>query len=228
MRHFHLNQKLCTLALLMLLHGCATNVSMTESERNALKGASGPIQTLLYTSLGSNGLMITTYGTAMAGPGAGFVAIKNGKEWVEEGNIPHPMIAVRDRLIGKLKSDMGLYSFKHIETSVDIGEESPEKLKARLGSGLVMDFTGTYQVIYYLSSMSSFHMYFNGRARLVRVDDGKIMWVGNCRTDVEDPDNKPGIDDLRANQAARLKQWLGRGAAECGRQLTDQFFGRST
>ena len=228
MQYFHIQQRLLVFTLLALVYGCASNVSMTESERNALKGASGPIQTLLYTSLGSNGLMITTSATAMAGPGAGFVAIKNGKEWTQESNIPHPMIAVRDRLIAKLKSDMGLYSFKHSEASVDIGEESPEKLKARFGSGLVMDFTGTYQVIYYLSSMSSFHMYFNGRARLVRVDDGKILWVGNCRTDVEDPDNKPSIDDLRANQAARLKQWLDRGAAECSKQLTDQFFGRSS
>jgi hypothetical protein len=130
-------------------------------------------------------------------------------------------------LIGKLKSDLSVYSFKHLDTTLDIGEEPPEKLKARLGSGLVMDFTGTYQVIYYLSASSKYHMYFNGRARLVRLDDGKIMWVGNCRTDIEDPDNKPSIDDLRANQAARLKQWLGRGAAECGKQLTDQFFGRS-
>lgn len=228
MKHVRIHYRLFTVGLLLLLHGCATNVSMTESERNALKGASGPIQTLLYTSLGSNGLMITTYSTAMAGPGAGFAAIKNGKEWTQENNIPHPMISVRDRLVSKLKSDMGLYSFKHVETGVDIGEESPEKLKARFGSGLVLDFTGTYQVIYYLSSMSSYHMYFNGRARLVRVDDGKIMWVGNCRTDVEDPDNKPSIDELRANQAARLKQWLDRGATECTRQLTDQFFGRST
>lgn len=228
MKHVHIKQKLFAFILLALLHGCATNVSMTESERNALKGASGPIQTLLYTSLGSNGLAVTTYSTAMAGPGSVYVALKNGKEWTQENNISHPMAAVRDRLTGKLKSEMGLYSFKHLETTVDIGEDSVDKLKARFGSGLIMDFSGGYQVIYYLTSPSSYHMYFNGRARLVRLEDGKIMWAGNCRTDVEDPDNKPTIDDLRANQAARLKQWLDRGAAECSKQLTDQFFGRST
>lgn len=228
MKHFHIYRRLFTISLLAFLHGCATNVSMTESERNALKGASGPIQTLLFTSLGSNGLAVTTYSTAMAGPGSVYVAIKNGKEWTQENNIPHPMAAVRDRLIGKLKSDMGLYSFKHLDTTVDIGEDSVDKLKARFGNGLMMDFNGSYQVIYYLGAASKYHMYFNGRARLLRLDDGKIMWVGNCRTDIEDPDNKPTIDDLRANQAARLKQWLDRGAAECSKQLTDQFFGRST
>jgi len=220
--------KLSGLFALALLHGCATNVSMTDAERTSLKSTSGPIQTLLYTSLGSNGLMVTTYSTAMSGPGAGFVAIKNGKEWTQEHAISHPMVAVRDRLIGKLKSDMGVYSFKHLDTTLDIGEESPEKLKARLGNGMVMDFTGTYQVIYYLAAASRYHMYFNGRARLVRLDDGKIMWAGNCRTDVEDPDNKPTIDDLGANKAALLKQWLGRGAAECSKQLSDQLLGRST
>jgi uncharacterized protein YceK len=219
--------KLLCLAALGLMSGCATTVSLNESDRASLKSNAAPIQTLLYTSLGSNGLAITTYSTAMAGPGSVYVAVKNGKEWTQENNIPHPMVAVRDQLIGKLKSDLSVYSFKHLDTTLDIGEEPPEKLKARLGSGLVMDFTGAYQVIYYLSAASKYHMYFNGRARLVRLDDGKIMWVGNCRTDIEDPDNKPSIDDLRANQAARLKQWLGRGAAECGKQLTDQFFGRS-
>jgi uncharacterized protein YceK len=220
--------KLLCLAALGLMSGCATTVSLNESERAGLKNNAAPIQTLLYTSLGSNGLAITTYSTAMSGPGAGFVAIKNGKEWTQENNIPHPMASVRDQLTGKLKSDLGVYNFKHLDATLDIGEEPPEKLKARLGSGLVMDFTGSYQVIYYLSAASKYHMYFNGRARLVRLDDGKIMWVGNCRMDIEDPDNKPSIDDLRANQATRLKQWLGRGAAECGKQLTDQFFGRST
>lgn len=220
--------KLPGLIVLALLHGCATNIAMTDAERTALKSANGPIQTLLYASLGSNGLAVTTYSTAMAGPGSVYLAVKNGKEWTQEHNIPHPMLAVRDRLVGKLKSDLSVYSFKHLDTTLDIGEESPEKLKARLGNGLVMDFTGTYQVIYYLAAASKFHMYFNGRARLVHLDDGKIMWVGNCRTDIEDPDNKPSIDDLSANQAARLKQWLGRGAAECSKQLTDQFFGRST
>ncbi|HWR87505.1 MAG TPA: hypothetical protein VN277_03690 [Acidiferrobacterales bacterium] len=219
--------KLLCLAALGLMSGCATTVSLNESERASLKSNAAPIQTLLYTSLGSNGLAITTYGTAMAGPGSVYVAVKNGKEWAQENNIPHPMVAVRDQLVGKLKSDLSVYSFKHLDATLDIGEESPEKLKARLGNGLVMDFTGTYQVIYYLAAASKYHMYFNGRARLVRLDDGKVMWVGNCRTDIEDPDNKPSIDDLRANQAARLKQWLGRGAAECGKQLTDQFFGRS-
>lgn len=228
MKSFRNIQKFFALALLAFFYGCATSVSMTESERNALKGATGPIQTLLYTSLGSNGLAVTTYSTAMAGPGSVYVAIKNGKEWTQENNISHPMAAVRDRLIGKLKSDMGLYSFKHAETTVDIGEDSVEKLKTRFGNGLLMDFSGNYQVIYYLTSPSTYHMYFNGRARLIRLDDGKIMWVGNCRTDVEDPDNKPTIDDLRTNQAARLKQWLDRGAAECSKQLTDQFLGRST
>jgi hypothetical protein len=218
---------LLCLAALSLISGCATTVSLSESERASLKNNTAPIQTLLYTSLGSNGLMVTTYSTAMAGPGSAYLAVKNGKEWTQENNIPHPMIAVRDQLIGKFKSDLGVYRFKHLDTTLDIGEESPEKLKTRLGNGIVMDFTGTYQVIYYLSAASKYHMYFNGRARLVRLDDGKIMWIGNCRTDIEDPDNKPSIDDLSANQAARLKQWLGRGAAECSKQLTDQLFGRS-
>lgn len=219
--------KLLCLAALGLMSGCATTVSLNESERASLKSNAAPIQTLLYTSLGSNGLAITTYGTAMAGPGSVYVAVKNGKEWTQENNIPHPMVTVRNQLVGKLKSDLSVYNFKHLDATLDIGEESPEKLKARLGNGLVMDFTGTYQVIYYLAAASKYHMYFNGRARLVRLDDGKVMWVGNCRTDIEDPDNKPSIDDLRANQAARLKRWLDRGAAECGKQLTDQFFGRS-
>jgi hypothetical protein len=219
--------KLSGLIVLALLHGCATNVAMTDAERTALKNTNGPIKTLLYTSLGSNGLAVTTYGTAMAGPGSVYVAIKNGKEWTQEHAIVHPMVAVRDRLLGKLRSELGVYSFKHLDTTLDIGEESPEKLKARLGGGMVMDFTGSYQVIYYLAAASKYHMYFNGRARLVRLDDGKIMWVGNCRTDIEDPDNKPSIDDLSTNKAALLKQWLDRGAAECSKQLTEQFFGRS-
>jgi len=225
MHYSHL--KLPGLIVLALLHGCATNVAMNDAERTALKGANGPIQTLLYTSLGSNGLAVTTYSTAMAGPGSVYLAVKNGKEWTQEHNIPHPMLAVRDRLVGKLKSDLSVYNFKHLEATLDIADESPEMLKTRLGSGMVMDFTGTYQVIYYLTAASKFHMYFNGRARLLRLDNGKIMWVGNCRTDIEEPDNKPSIDELSANQAARLKQWLGRGAAECSKQLTEQFFGRS-
>ncbi len=223
-----LRLKLLCLAVLGLMSGCATTVSLNESERASLKSNAAPIQTLLYTSLGSNGLMITTPKTAMAVGGAGFLAIKNGKEWSEGNGISHPMTVVRDRMVSNLKRDLGVYSFKHLADTIDAGNDAPEKLKTRFGNGLLMDFTGVYQVIYYLGDMSHYHMYYNARARLVRLDDSKVMWQGNCRLDVEDPNNRPTIDDLQANKAARLKEWLNRGAAECSNQLTSQFFGRST
>jgi hypothetical protein len=220
--------KILSLGSLSLLVGCATTVSLNDAERAELKTNGNPIQTLLYTSMGSNGLMITTPKTAMAYVGAGFVAIKNGKEWSEENSIHHPMATLRDRVTAKLKSDLGVYSFKPIADTYDVSNDAPEKLKVRLGNGLLMDFSGVYQVIYYVADMSHYHMYYNARARLLRLDDGKVMWQGNCRTDIEDPDNRPTIDDLRANQAARLKEWLNRGASECGLQLTNHFFGRNT
>jgi hypothetical protein len=220
--------RLCGLGALVLLHGCATNVSMIDADRRALKNAEAPILTLLFTSLGSNGLMVVTYGAAMTGPGSAYLAARNGKEWAQEGNIAHPMGAVRDRVIANLRPDFGADRFKAVDMDLDISEEAPAKLKARLGNGMVMDFTGTYQVIYHLSDFSRFHLDFRGRARLVRLDDGKILWVGNCHTDVEDPEaSRPTIEELRANGAARLKGWLARGATECSKQLTDQLLGRS-
>ncbi len=220
--------KLLCLAALGLISGCATTVSLNESERASLRGNTAPIQTLLYTSMGSNGLMITTPKTAMAVGGTGFLAIKNGKEWSEENGITHPMAAMRDRMVSRLKTELGVYNFKHLVNTIDASNDAPEKLKAQFGNGLLMDFTGVYQVIYYLGDMSRYHMYYNARARLVRLDDNKIMWQGNCRLDVEDPDNRPTIDDLQANKAARLKEWLNRGTTDCSSQLANQFFGRST
>jgi hypothetical protein len=219
--------KTSILAALALLYGCATNVTLPESERAALKAAA-PIQTLLYTSLGSNGLTVTTQSTAMAFAGAGFLAIKNGKEWTAEYGLTHPMIPVRDRLVASLKSELGIYDFKALDKQIDVSNDSPEKLRSHLGmeKGTLLDLTGVYQVIYYASDWSHFHMYYNGRARLVRLDDGKVLWQGNCRTDIEDPDNRPSIDDLRANQASRLKDWLARGAKECGTQLANQLLDR--
>lgn len=216
------------LGVLGLMSGCATTVSLTDAERAGLKTSPAPIQTLLYTSMGSNGLMITTPKTAMAFAGTGFVAIKNGKEWSEANGIPHPMLAVRDRLESSLKTELGVYNFKNLTDTVDASNDAPEKLKARFGNGLLLDFSGVYQVIYYVADMSHYHMYYNARARLVHLDDDKVMWQGNCRLDIEDPNNRPTIDDLQADRAARLKEWLARGANDCSNQLVGQFFGRGT
>jgi hypothetical protein len=221
--------KLAALVVPALITGCATTVGLSESDRAGLKNSGAPTYTLLYSSLGSNGLMVTTQKTAFAGPGAGFLAIKNGKEWTEQHRLAHPLIPVRDRLVSKLKSDFGLYGIKHIDKDIDVSNDTPEKLRAQLGmdKGTVLDLTGAYQVIYYAANWTHFHMYYNARARLVRLDDGKVLWQGNCRTDVEDPDNKPTYDDLAANDAARLKQWLNRGAAECNTQLLTQLAGKA-
>jgi hypothetical protein len=203
-----------------LLYGCATGVTISDSDRASLKTSGAPVQTLLYTSMGSNGLMVLSSKTAMAVGGSGFLAIKNGKEWTQEHGLGHPLAPVRDRLVGKLKSDYGVYSFKPVTQEIDAASDTPEKLREQLGAkGIVLDLTGVYQVIYYATNFSRFHMYYNARARLVRLDDGKVLWQANCRTDVEDPDNKPNLDELKANNAARLKEWLNRGAAECSNQL---------
>ena len=212
-----------------LMSGCATTVGLSESDRAGLKNSAAPTYTLLYSSLGSNGLMVTTQSTALAGPGAAFLAVKNGKEWTEQHGLTHPLAPVRNRLVSKLKSDFGLYSVKNIDKEIDVSNDAPEKLRAQLGmdKGTLLDLTGTYQVIYYATNWSHFHMYYNARARLLRLDDGKVLWQGNCRTDVEDPDNKPTFDELAANKAARLKEWLNRGAAECSNQLLNQVAGKA-
>ncbi|MCK7468146.1 MAG: hypothetical protein MZU91_08510 [Desulfosudis oleivorans] len=69
---------------------------MSDADRASLKQNSTPVQTLLYTSMGSNGLMVTSYKTAMAVGGTGFLAIKNGKEWSQEHGLTHPLAPVRD------------------------------------------------------------------------------------------------------------------------------------
>jgi hypothetical protein len=64
------------------------------------------------------------------------------------------------------------------------------------------------------------------RARLVRVEDRKVLWQGVAHWALDDPNVLPDVETLAANRGASLKAKLAEAADFCADRLVEQFFGR--
>ena len=78
-----------------------------------------------------------------------------------------------------------------------------------------------------MANWNRYHMYYGARARLVRADDGEVLWSSHCQANQDDGADAPNMDELMANQAERLKTWTYRAAQQCADQLADHFLGKT-
>lgn len=217
-------------SLAVMLSAClGGSVTLNDHTRQRLKADPRPINTLLFTAAGSSGLQLTTYESARLAGGSGrqLLAVRDGKRLTDEIILPHPMATTRDLFVAQLKSRAGLTRFKLVLEPLDTSLDTPLKLREELGHDLLLDFRGTYHLVFLPNDHNRYRLLYEGRARLMNLDNGEIYWQASCKADIEDP-SAPTLEQLRDRRGAKLKGWLQRGAGLCSRQLADHFFAKKS
>jgi hypothetical protein len=211
-----------------LLTGCGglQKVQLTEGERAGLKNYPGiravhrepPVLTV--TTAGRVLLDDLTLGTAGG--------VKNLAKLFA---ITDPAIAVKESLVLTMEKDAG---FKKLAIMPQpLARESPdtfEVVKAAYKSGVVLDvMTLNWGGMYFPTDWTHYRLGYLAQARLVRLEDGKVLWSGWCNySSDQDGGPSPSMDELNANNGALIKKIYAEAGKRCSRQLADQFFNRGT
>jgi hypothetical protein len=148
-----------------------------------------------------------------------------------------PLLRVKDRFIHDVSAELGISSFRMIQESrfskhipakgADIGE-----LQKAFGTGMVIDFdTIAWQLTFVSRSFVSsdkttYGLDYTVRARLIRLDDSKILWQGFCV--IQRDRNPQPWGELAANDFSLLRVKRLDTADACAQELVDYFLGRAS
>jgi hypothetical protein len=210
-----------------LLFGCASGpVAMNDAQRDELRNA-GRINVVYHGPAGPGITQAAnvvkfhfTMGIAGWGTPAAVILKENG--------IEDPMIAVRRRLTDRLSAEGGFKNLRLADAALPLEEASVADLQKRYGKGLHLQIYPTaWTVVYHVSNWSRYYMMYGAVARIVRADDGTILWSGHCSVRRDDGDKAPTIDELMANRAALLKVWARDASRQCADQLADAYLGKA-
>ncbi len=213
------------LSVTILFLGCATGggVAPNRSEISRLKDSGvAEVRAVTYAPAP---FVLASAGKVAAGSLFGIVGgavaansmTKAGQEMIATLGVTDPAVDVRDRLAKKLESDFGLAS--KVETA-PASDALPE-LKKAFTDGAVLDTrTMGWQLIYYPGDWGHHYLIYGGRARLLRMSDGKVLWEGKCfRKLPDEKTNRHTVDDYRANNGELLKERVQQATNGCADEL---------
>ena len=139
--------------------------------------------------------------------------------------IEDPVLRVKTTLAETLARQATLSNIRPVTATMQ--SDDPSELKRLLGSGLVLDFkTVTWMTQYTAADASRYVSIYRARARLVALSDGKVLWEGECKGQVQDPTKPLTFEELTANQGAALKSHLHDVADRCASDLFTQLMGK--
>lgn len=217
------------LIIFLLMYGCApTLIQMHPEELSHLKNQSD-IQAVHYSP---SPFSIRTPGKVMAGGGGILGSMFSlslfesaGGKMAKEYTLEDPALRVQNRFLSSLKQDLGITNIRIVQESPS--NDSIDELKRTVGKGMVFDFkTTAWTLLYYPFDWTHYRISYEARARLIRLENSRIAWQGNCEFIGEDPKTSPTMDELKANNGAVLKTMLSEAADTCAEELLSQFFGK--
>ena len=145
-----------------------------------------------------------------------------GKKMIREYGLQDPALRLRDRLISALATDLGIRGFDVAPEPLE--NDDFDTVRARFPRRVVLDFKTTLWTLFPskgIAFSSDYMVLYGVRARLLRTEDGKIMWEGQCQTERNQSADR-SWDDLTANGAALLKARLYEIADACAERLRAQ------
>lgn len=208
----------------LALSACAPGTkNITSEDRNQLKTVEA-----VYTVYTDKSFFALTGSDAIGGAalfgglGAGIMAVSNGKAWLKDYSVPEPLHDVRSTLIKRVKKNFDIKKVYGRNTPHDKKELAIEALQNKYKKGVVLKLKPlSWGMVYYVSSLSKYHMNYSAHAQIIRMRDGAIVWEGKCVTEKDDKATAPTYAQLKANNAKLFKSWMRDVAKECGNQLAD-------
>jgi hypothetical protein len=197
------------LALLAVLFaavlGCSSLVPLNRDDLAQLKkqseiGAVRHEPAAFYGDVGIYGLI----GWGMS--------LSAGKEMREIYGLEDPARAIEEKFIQNLRGEFKGVTVRAVDQP--LSDDDLAAVKKTYGGRWVFDFKTLGW-----GSAAEGDVEFTVRVRLIRNDDGKIVWQGLCHYKTEDAKWEP----LTANGAVLLKAKLQAGVTPCATQLWSQF-----
>lgn len=135
-----------------------------------------------------------------------------------------PAGRVRERFVDRTMESLRSSPERFLSTD-EVGE-----LKATLRSGVVLDFrTLEWAVVaapkFIPFTAEHYQVSYMVRARLVRLEDPKVVWQATCASQGRDAKAKWTMEELTANEGVLLKEKLAEAAEACADELTAKFQG---
>lgn len=220
----------------ILVQACAPSlVSMDRSELEQLKH-----QPLIHVVHYSSPSLIartpsTDVGLAVGGIlGAGVtiaMAQAEGEKLKKQCSLEDPSIRVRERVIESLSRETGVKNFRLVPERME--SEELDALKSKIENALVMDFKTHHWTLavkpWTRWTTSRYYVVYSIRARLIRQQDSKVMWVGYSHFDEnESLSTSSTWDELTEKDCTLLKAKFGQAADTSAQQLADQFLGKTS
>ncbi|MEE9615238.1 MAG: hypothetical protein V3W31_09890 [Thermodesulfobacteriota bacterium] len=168
--------------------------------------------------------------TAILGGGAmgallNIEAGKSGGEKMWEAySLQDPAVVIKNQFLSGLTRQLRAGNFRTVSDVQD--SDRVDDLKASFETGMVVDFKTTRLLLfYYPTDWSHYRLAYQARARLIRIEDSKIVWQGGCKVVGDDPTTSPTFEELQANGGKRLKEMLVEAGNACSEQLLAQAIG---
>lgn len=212
---------LCTW-LILSLTGCAqAPVKMSRSDMQSLQA----VPKIIAIHNGPIGPAVSTPGGVLASSFTfGLAQGQTGAEIMTQYGMKDPIVEVENQFLSDVMKQANFHNLYVQKQIVPYDQRDVEDLQKRFKTGYYLQFIpGQWSVIYYVSSWSHYQMYYGAQARLVHLEDGKVLWSDTCSAPRDEGDKAPTMDELKANKAELFKQWTSKSASECAAQLVKKF-----
>lgn len=226
-RHFAIRLSyILTVVSLLAACGGLQKIRLDEGEKAGLKNYPGiravhhEAPQLTITTAGRVLLNEITLGTA------GGV-----KDLAKHFSIPDPAVAIKASLAQAMEQQAGFKKLALMPQPLPREAfDSFETVKTAYKNGVILDvMTVNWSGMYFASDWTHYRLGYLVQGRLVRLDDGKVLWSSFCNYNSDtDGGFNPSMNDLTANTGALLKKIYADAAKRCGEQLIRQFFNRET
>jgi hypothetical protein len=132
-----------------------------------------------------------------------------------------PILQVKNGFLASMQTSLPNTTLS--EVSRPLPDDDLEKLKKELIQGYLLDFKTTKWGIINNSLQVYSYAVYQSRARLVNISEERIIWQGVCDLEEKDLIARPSINDLEADDAILLKEYLDKLAGSCVTELNRQF-----
>ncbi|GLQ93027.1 hypothetical protein GCM10007901_19780 [Dyella acidisoli] len=167
-----------------------------------------------------------TVGRAAFGLIGAAAMISAGNALVKENDVHDPAPVLGLSLAEKIASAYSAKVIVNPDVSVAKNDKIQTIIEVYKGADLLLDArTFAWQFVYYPTDWSHYRVNYVAKARLIDVPKKKVVAQAMCQTTQGDDKKPPTKDQLLANQAALLKEYLDKARLACDDLLSKELFG---
>lgn len=217
--------KVSLLSGIVLLAGCMTVKTVPMSGHDAADFQGKQVGVSRYQAPDFTAM---TAGKAAFGLIGVAAMISAGNAIVRENDVQDPAPALGQALARKMASAYGV----KVAVSPDAvakDDKMPTLLETYKSVDLLLDVkTIGWQFSYYPTGWSHYRVGYAARVRLIDVSKKKVVAQAMCNTVQGDDKNPPTKDQLLANHATLLKEYLDKAQLACGDLLSKNVLGMNS